>query len=171
MKVHEGEATNQNDQGPQKPWYIIGLNNFYKQCWNLWVVFLLLYTAVVTPYRCAFFTDEMLSKTDGFDFLERIVDISFIADIFINFVSAYEDNQGKVIINLKKIAFNYVTGFFWIDLLASFPFDLVITPPEGIEIDQTSLKSNSLMKIMRLQRLCRIIRVIKVLKTDMSFMP
>ena len=54
------------------------------------------------------------------------MDIAFIIDIFINFLSSYEKDDGKIVQNFKKIAINYLTGFFWIDFIASFPMDLVM---------------------------------------------
>jgi len=50
------------------------------------------------------------------------VDALFLIDIIINFVSAYEDpSTGLPIISLKKIAVNYVTGWFILDILAIMP--------------------------------------------------
>lgn len=51
-----------------------------------------------------------------------MVDGLFLIDIFINFISAYEDPvTGLPVISLKKIAFNYLTGWFCLDLLAVMP--------------------------------------------------
>ena len=49
------------------------------------------------------------------------MDTLFIIDIFINFISAYEDNNGMPVVNIKLIAMNYVQGWFIIDFIASIP--------------------------------------------------
>ena len=47
-------------------------------------------------------------------------------DIFINFLSAYEDQDtGLMIIDMKKIAKEYVKGWFLIDLVATIPTPLL----------------------------------------------
>ena len=52
-----------------------------------------------------------------------LVDILFGIDIFINFISAYEDrNANKMIFDRKKIAVNYIKSWFILDLIACFPF-------------------------------------------------
>ena len=56
------------------------------------------------------------------DYIEIIVDVLFGIDIIVNFVSSYEDPQnGLPVISFKKIAANYITGWFFLDLIAVFP--------------------------------------------------
>ena len=58
-----------------------------------------------------------------------MVDILFGIDIVINFISAIEDQNGKLIVQHKRIAKIYLKGWFWHDFLACFPFQLI--PMEG----------------------------------------
>ena len=51
-------------------------------------------------------------------------DFIFLIDIFVNFNSAYYEND-KLIDDRRKIVFNYLTGWFIIDLLAMLPIDLL----------------------------------------------
>lgn len=90
------------------------------------IVVLLGFTATITPYRTSFFTTQMLHVYDYFDVMESFVDTVFIIDIFVNFMSAYEQDNGNIEMRPRKIAINYLTGFFIIDFLASFPMDLVL---------------------------------------------
>jgi hypothetical protein len=54
------------------------------------------------------------------------VDILFVIDIFINFISAIEDPVSNLpIISLKKIGYNYITSWFFIDLVSVAPVDLI----------------------------------------------
>ena len=83
------------------------------------------YIATVSPYLQAFGNDTVRDGTtiffEGFDLF---VDCVFICDIIINFFSAYEREDGRgTEYRLKKIAINYLTGFFLIDFVATFPFN------------------------------------------------
>lgn len=54
--------------------------------------------------------------------IDMVVDIFFMVDIIINFISAYEDpDSGFPIVDLKYIAGNYITSWFFIDFIAVFP--------------------------------------------------
>ena len=68
--------------------FILEPDSKFKILWNLNIIFLLLYTAVVTPYRTSFSDD--LEQVDFFYVMELLIDINFGIDIFINFISAYE---------------------------------------------------------------------------------
>lgn len=46
-------------------------------------------------------------------------------DIVLNFRTTYVSRRGKLIINGKKIAVNYLKGWFLVDLVAALPFDVL----------------------------------------------
>jgi hypothetical protein len=56
------------------------------------------------------------------------VDLLFAADILLTFVTAYF-HEGEIIYDIRKIANNYICGWFFIDFIATFPMQLLI--PEG----------------------------------------
>lgn len=94
--------------------------NKYKMAWDMYVVFLLLYTAIFVPYKVCFVDDS----TD-FDFIfDMFVDASFFTDIILTFFSAVDDGKGNVITSKKEIAFRYLSGWFWIDLVTTIPTSL-----------------------------------------------
>jgi hypothetical protein len=61
--------------------------------------------------------------------MDGCIDVLFLIDIMLNFRTTYIDtNTGNEISNLKKIARQYIySGKFFVDLLASIPFDTVST--------------------------------------------
>ena len=72
----------------------------FHKFWDLYIILLLLYTAFFMPYKLAFIEDESFSII----VIDYIVDISFLIDIIVNFLTAYEDPVRKVpIINFKRI--------------------------------------------------------------------
>ena len=103
-------------------WLILPESKF-KMVWNLIIIALLLYTAIYVPYKIAFINEQDSVVTQIF---EWTVDILFAIDIFVNFISVYEDRKtGVIILDRKKIAMNYIKSWFILDLLACFPFQLV----------------------------------------------
>lgn len=93
-------------------------DNKLRMAWNLVTMLLLLYTASFVPYRTSFIEDA----PPGLATWEWIVDALFCIDIFINFISAYENSDKNIEIRLKVIAQTYITTWFFFDLAAVFPF-------------------------------------------------
>jgi len=85
------------------------------------MLFSMFYYCTFIPYRIAFL-DEVSDFNVGLDIL---IDMFFIADIVITFFMPYEIENGKYETDLKKITKNYVRGNFIIDVLATFPFELL----------------------------------------------
>lgn len=85
---------------------------------------LLCYTATFLPLRTAFMEVDPMGL---FEF-ELIIDVLFMIDLIINFISAYTDkNTGFIEVRFKKIAKGYITSWFLLDLTACIPFQL-LTP-------------------------------------------
>ena len=59
-----------------------------------------------------------------------IVDLLFGIDIFIEFITAYYDDDFQIVDNIKEIMRNYILGWFLLDLLAIIPFD-IFTPKQS----------------------------------------
>jgi len=106
--------------------FIIMPNSMLKSIWNFTMILLLIYTAIMTPLRSSFYDSSEIELKDVYHYMEIIIDYVFIADIFVNFLSAYQRKDGKNEMRLKKIAINYITGFLLIDTLASIPFSLLL---------------------------------------------
>ena len=81
------------------------------------LLFLLVYTATVVPYRTAFVDIPSIQMV----IFDAIIDFLFIADLFINFLSAYDIDENKEETRLKKIWINYFKSWFVLDFLACIP--------------------------------------------------
>ena len=80
----------------------------------------LIYTALYVPFKLAFAAG--LEHTEVFmGPIDWVVDIIFIMDLFINFITAYEKRDGLQEMRIGLIAKNYVRSWFIIDFLACFP--------------------------------------------------
>jgi hypothetical protein len=54
---------------------------------------------------------------------ELFIDSLFICDLFMNFISAYEDNStGFIEVRFRKIALGYIKSWFVLDTMCSIPF-------------------------------------------------
>ena len=72
----------------------------------------------------------------------------------------YEGDDRLLIMEPAKIARNYLRGWFVLDLVATFPFDLALPPDDGMH--QSSFRFIRLAKLVRLTRLLRLLRMMKV---------
>ncbi|XP_062575630.1 potassium voltage-gated channel subfamily H member 7-like isoform X2 [Saccostrea cucullata] len=161
-------------QRPEPAKFLILHYSPFKAVWDWIVLFLVLYTAVFTPYFVAFILNEdeaMMRlhrdsatrlqhaetiKTDPFVIIDLIVDIMFIADILINFRTTYL-HSGEVIMDPQKIAINYIKGWFIIDCVAAMPFDLLLFGSGNSD----RMTITGILKLARLLRLLRVLRRIE----------
>lgn len=51
------------------------------------------------------------------------MDVSFVLDIYLNFRTAYCDEEGKLVRDAKRIAFTYLKSWFLVDFISIFPFE------------------------------------------------
>jgi hypothetical protein len=103
-----------------KPKFVLLPNEPIKNYWNIFTVFLLAYVAIIIPYTTCFLSSS--KEWTLVSVIDLIVDIMFLFDIIINFISAYEDTYtGLLVVQYKKIAYNYISSWFFIDLIASIP--------------------------------------------------
>ena len=72
--------------------YIIGINNPYKIYWDITVIMGALFTSFVAPVEIAFpDINEDFHKNTYMHSLDIIVDVIFLIDIFIGFITEYTD--------------------------------------------------------------------------------
>ena len=59
--------------------------------------------------------------------LDNIIDIFFLIDFLINFNLAYYDDNNNLITDRKKIFYNYLYGYLFLDLISSIPLNYFIS--------------------------------------------
>jgi hypothetical protein len=103
---------------------MIAPNSLCKLFWNILIMILAVYTAILLPIRLAFMDERKLSAfMYSFDLF---MDVAFIIDIAINFFFVEEDSAGEIIIDQKRIAAAYLKSWFAIDLIASIPVSIIL---------------------------------------------
>ena len=101
-----------------------------KLVWELIIAFILLVTCFTTPLNLAF--QDLESGNNVYKGMQVTMDILFAIDIVINFFAAIQDENFRVIDARKEIAWLYLKGWFIIDALAIFPFELILVPSKDV---------------------------------------
>lgn len=85
------------------------------------LIILLIYTATYMPYKTCFIDNP----SEASEVIDSIVDALFTADIAVNFLSAVEMSDGTVVYQPRKIAELYLLSWFWFDVIAVMPIQLI----------------------------------------------
>ncbi|CAI0416755.1 unnamed protein product [Linum tenue] len=140
--------------------FVISPFDPHYRTWEAFLVFLVYYTAWVSPFEFGFLVrpSGLLTITDN------IVNAIFFVDIVLTFFVAYLDKTSYLIIDSKKeIATRYVTTWFLLDLISTIPseFVRVILP--------NNLQSYGYVSMLRLWRLRRVSRFFARLEKDKNY--
>ncbi|CAB4062583.1 KCNH2 [Lepeophtheirus salmonis] len=129
-------------QSPRIPrWTILHYAPF-KALWDWVILFLVIYTAIFTPYVAAFLLNEpgynLQTNTDNYTddpivVIDLLVDIMFIIDILINFRTTYVNENDEVVSNPSKL------------------------PSITLEVDTD--ETTTLIGLLKTARLLRLVRV------------
>jgi CRP-like cAMP-binding protein len=128
--------------------------------WNVIVSLLMIYTALIMPYRVSFIdTDD-----PNWEIVENVIDFLFFTDILININLAYiSEHDNTLIKSRKKIFFQYLKSWMIVDIIASFPQNLVFQSASVV------LKKSDFLRIARLPKLYRLVRIVRFLKIAKFF--
>ncbi|KAM9780371.1 potassium voltage-gated channel subfamily H member 4a [Neosynchiropus ocellatus] len=128
-----------------------------KALWDWLILLATFYVAVTVPYNVCFVSHEqgdgphsqVSRSTIGSDIS---VEMLFILDIVLNFRTTYVSRSGQVVYDARSICLHYCSTWFFVDLIAALPFDLLY----ALNITVTSLVH--LLKTVRLLRLLRLLQ-------------
>eukprot|EP01083_Nonionella_stella_P217283 780208_1 len=117
----------------------------------------LVYTCLEVPVTLAFNIDLHLSSHTPLRIIALCVDVLLLFDVLINFRTAYFDKYDRLrlVHDPYDIAKRYFVTWFWIDLISSIPFQLLV--------------NNENYFIFGLLRCLKILRVIKIVRIYIKF--
>jgi hypothetical protein len=116
--------------------------------WDRAIFFALLFTVFVTPFEAAF----LQPGWNAVFWLNRAVDLVFLADIGFSFFLAYPDPMtGQWVTSLRRIGGHYLKGWFLLDVISTVPFDLF-----ELLTDNRELGSYQAIRFLRLLRLLKM---------------
>lgn len=142
----------------KKAWIVYPESPFMNY-WSLVLMFLLFYTATITPYRVTF----MDSSFSEWTVIDYFVDGLFMTDILVTLNLAYQDKNGKTIENRCQIFYKYFRGWLIIDIVGVFPFQFFDSSSET-ESSSNVAGYNDFIKMLRLPRLYRLMKLTRLLK-------
>ncbi|ETV84250.1 hypothetical protein H257_03509 [Aphanomyces astaci] len=142
-------------------------NSQFRAGWDLFMIVLLVYTSLLTPYEIAFVETVTV---DGLFMVDRSVDLSFLMDMGFNFMTPFVDKENNQLIeDMGQIAQKYLTGWFILDFVSIIPFDVISMTFKGDSGGpEISAKKDltSHLKIIRIIRLFRLIKLVRVLRAS-----
>ncbi|CAD8072680.1 unnamed protein product [Paramecium sonneborni] len=153
----------------------------FRIMWDLFTMLLIFFAILILPLDISFTIESEFF--DNFNYASIAI---FSLDILINFNTSYQQ-KGQYIIDRKLIAKNYLMAWFWIDLVSTFPFDIIINAStqeivQSDEIDETQYSNSynqknqeqlantlKLLRILKIFRFIKVVRLLRVLKLKKIF--
>eukprot|EP01048_Picozoa_sp_COSAG05_P011647 COSAG05_NODE_1112_length_5856_cov_11.397082_2_plen_976_part_00 len=166
--IYETRAESLFDETPLSRW-VRDPDSKFSGVWDLWSVVLLLYVTVTVPLRACFGVDVLLYSVEFW--IDVIVDVFFVADLCLNMRTSFYDRNGFRENRPKKIAANYLRGWFAIDFVSCLPVGYIQYFLDGSESGGNfkAVKAFRLMKMSKMLRLARIKRILSKYGSDVNF--
>ncbi|XP_038241469.1 potassium voltage-gated channel subfamily H member 4 [Dermochelys coriacea] len=137
----------------QKSRFILLHYSVFKALWDWLILLATFYVAVTVPYNVCFTsTEDSLATARSTIVSDIAVEMLFILDIVLNFRTTYVSQSGQVVYDTRSICIHYVATWFFVDLIAALPFDLLY----AFNVTVTSLVH--LLKTVRLLRLLHLLQ-------------
>ncbi|KAM9715532.1 voltage-gated delayed rectifier potassium channel KCNH4 [Menidia menidia] len=137
----------------QKSRFILLHYSVSKALWDWLILLATFYVAVTVPYNVSFTPhDDSVTAARSTIVSDIAVEMLFILDIILNFRTTFVSQSGQVVYEARPICLHYATTWFFVDLVAALPFDLLY----AFNITVTSLVH--LLKTVRLLRLLRLLQ-------------
>lgn len=142
----------------------------FHQLWDLFMTVLICITVVTVPLALGW--TEI--NRNMFEF-NITIDLLFMLDIAKNFRTGVINENDVIVMDVRLIRNHYLKRWFTIDLLSSFPLDLVLIlvgadPNEdegsggGASESKSSLRTLKILRLLRIAKMMRLMRVSKVYK-------
>ncbi|CAN8245912.1 unnamed protein product [Cochlearia groenlandica] len=142
--------------------HVISPFNPKYRAWEMWLVFLVIYSAWICPFEFAFITYEK----DAIFIVDNIVNGFFAIDIVLTFFVAYLDSHSYLLVdNPKKIAIRYLSTWFAFDVCSTAPFQ-----PLSLLFNYNGSELGfRILSMLRLWRLRRVSSLFARLEKDIRF--
>ena len=131
----------------------------WKETWDLVVLQMIIYSAVMVPYRICFDSQA----TGIVELFEQTQSMIFFIDVIFNFNTAYPEGDHWVV-SRGAIAARYMQGWFWIDFPSCIPVELVDSLIAGEQSELGMLRFLRLFRLLRLLKLLRLAAIVAELE-------
>ncbi|XP_068505571.1 DNA mismatch repair protein Msh2 isoform X4 [Syngnathus scovelli] len=97
-----------------------------KALWDWLILLATFYVAVTVPYNVSFMPyHDNVTAARSTIVSDIAVEMLFITDIILNFRTTFVSQSGQVVYQSRSICIHYATTWFFVDLVAALPFDLL----------------------------------------------
>ncbi|KAM3127525.1 hypothetical protein pb186bvf_020367 [Paramecium bursaria] len=160
---------------------IIHPTSMIRKCWSILFIFIMIYTATILPFRCKhqirILVAFMFIEDQYWNYIDIAVDLLYWIDLVINMLSAYYDEEGKLVQDRKTVITNYIKTWFIFDFMACFPVDYITNDQYGYQqvcdyqyrIQAQDNRDIGKIKLLRLPKLLRLVKMTRVLKVAKGF--
>jgi hypothetical protein len=182
LLAHDRKREKENTIGHD---FLIHPEDWKHASWDVLMSILIMITVVTLPlslgWECV--NEELFV-------LNSLVDGLFLCDVVKNFNTGYIDENESVVMIRRSVFWNYFMGYFWIDLLSSFPIDpvldaagaggsqsqmcmdtldsMLLNTEEDTGFDKSELtkatKGLKMLKLLRMAKLFRLLRLSRVFR-------
>ena len=152
--------------------FVLNPDGKFRTVWNVFMALLICYSGVMVPFEIAF-EGSMIAQMGSsgwytWEICNLVIDCLFIFDIFLSFRTAYAGPEGQAVTDTAAIAINYLRGAFTLDLLGSFPINLILVMAGveqlGVDDDDTNSAATRLNRQLRLLRIFKLNRLLRLSK-------
>ena len=134
--------------------------------WDGWLLIIMLYVSLVTPFQIAFFDTADVFEGDLTHrilfVLDRVVDTSFAIDFVLSFFTGiFVASSGRWLVTHAQVARQYATTWMALDVVSMLPIDQMVPRRSASAASKPILKLLRLVRLFKLLRLVRGVRIIK----------
>ena len=154
-----------------KPWYLVDPRHSTRlPKWEMVSTLALVFTAIVTPVEVAFL--QMPSDfSDGLFWVNRLIDVCFTIDFFLNFLMMYEVRSlregSSWVSDPKRIAKRYIkSGWLLIDATALSVSALEVVFLALGNTGSLDARVGRRLKLLRILRIFRLVRLAHLLRSS-----
>jgi len=128
--------------------HIIHPDTKWKSMFDVFILMLVGYSCITNLYVTAFSVD----KTTSDEVIFWIVEVFFYFDFGFTWMMGYRDPETlECVWTFREIAMNYLHGWFFIDFISIFPFQIFVPPESG-----------SATKLLRMPRMLRLGKLLDI---------
>jgi len=129
---------------------IIPPENKYKSIFDVFVLILVAYSCIQSILNMTF----NIEQSDGMFIVFYAVESCFYLDFILSFFQGYHDvEEQKKVFEFRKIAIKYLKGWFVIDFISIFPFQV---------LSSSNSRHSQVFKLFRLPRMLRMIKLLDI---------
>ncbi len=153
----EGGENGPSCRGCCKFWSYLPIANptsLWRILWDTHLTVLLVYIAIVVPYYIGFGGTQ--SRNSFLKTFETYIDVAFIIDIVLSFLTGYTNDEGQIVKNHYLIARRYIATYLWIDIVSAIPWEFV----GGMNSEITNI-----FKLTKISKAARSLQMLKMANT------